>query len=68
MSDGDLVESMLDGDWPVFDRQCKCGRFMKLPKTVKFNVGTGNVVEAKGQCSRCGEVDAAVIGWRSDFK
>ena len=56
-----------DGDWPVCNPQCKCGRFVAQPKIIKAN-GFGEVIEAKTTCSRCGEIDVHVIGWRSDFE
>jgi lysyl-tRNA synthetase class I len=63
-----LADDPWDGDWPVFDPKCpSCGRFYKRSEIrMKVN-GWADIVEAKADCGRCGEIDVEVVCWRSDL-
>ncbi len=56
-----------DGDYPVFDPKCpKCARFYSY-KTIRYQVnGAGEVLNAQGECKRCGPIPASVTHWHSD--
>lgn len=68
----DRVDAPLIGygkDGPMFERLCpKCARFVKFPKTMRWKEDFHGLCEfEKVECSRCGPVEPAHIGWVGDF-
>ncbi len=47
------------GDGPCFSRRCHCGRFLRMPETVKWN--DAGDTDATGHCSHCGDVQLPVF-------
>jgi ribosomal protein S27AE len=58
-----------DNEGPIFERLCpKCGRFMRFPETIKWRENMHGLCEfQKIECSRCGPVDPAHVGWSGDY-
>lgn len=59
-----------ENDGPVFERLCPiCARFLKFPWAMGWKETLDERCEfEKIECSRCGPVEPAHIGWSGDFQ
>jgi hypothetical protein len=57
-------------DGPCFVRQCpNCCRFLKFPTTIKWKESLDGLCEFQAiDCSKCGPVKPAHVGWTGDFR
>src|SRR5690242_12429006 len=56
-------------DGPCFERLCpKCRRFLKFPESYRWRERWDGMCDfGKIECSKCGPVEPAHVGWTGDF-